>query len=68
MAAAGRTTGLLIAGLRFIGKVNVTPERVAHLRNLLTPDDRRRLLEDIRLAPAWMHIHFRAIAAGEKPS
>lgn len=68
MAAAGRMTGLLIAGLRFIGKANVTPERVAHLRSLLTPDDRRRLLEDIRLAPAWMHAHFRAIAAEEGPS
>jgi hypothetical protein len=68
MAAAGRMTGLLIAGLRFIGKANVTPERVARLRTLLTPDDRRRLLEDIRLAPAWMHVHFRAIAAGEEPA
>ena len=68
MAAAGRMTGLLIAGLRFIGKANVTSERVDHLRNLLTPDDRGRLLEDIRLAPAWMHRFFRAIAAGEAPS
>ena len=65
MAAAGRMTGLVIAGLRYIGKANVTPERVAHLRQLLSPEDRRRLIEDIRLAPAWMHRHFRAIAQEE---
>ena len=62
MAAAGRMTGLLIAGLRFVGKRNVTPERVARLRDSLSPEDRRRLLEDLPLAPVWMHPHFRAIA------
>ncbi len=68
MAAADRMTGLVIAGLRFIGKANITSERVAHLRQLLSADDRRRLIEDIRLAPAWMHRFFRAIAQAEKPS
>jgi hypothetical protein len=68
MAAAGRMTGLVIAGLRYVGKANITPERVAHLRKLLSPEDRRRLLEDITLAPAWMHSHFRAIAADEASS
>lgn len=68
MAAAGRMTGLVIAGLRFTGKANVTPERVAHLRQLLSADDRRRLSEDIPLAPAWMHRHFRAIAQEEDAS
>ena len=68
MAAAGRMTGLVIAGLRYIGKANVTPERVAHLRKLLSPEDRRQLIEDIRLAPAWMHQHFRAIAREEGAS
>ena len=62
MAAAGRTTGLLIAGLRFIGRANVSHERVAHLRELLSLRDRRRLMKDIALAPAWMHPYFRAIA------
>ncbi|MCH7225461.1 DUF6088 family protein [Haloferula sp. A504] len=62
MAAAGRTTGLVIAALRYIGKDHITPARVAHLRKLLSPEDRRRLLEDLPLAPAWMHPHFKAIA------
>lgn len=65
MAAAGRTTGLVIAGLRFMGKAHMFPERVAHLRKLLSPEDRRRLIEDIRLAPAWMHQYFRSIAKEE---
>ncbi|MCF7837916.1 MAG: hypothetical protein K9N49_04730 [Candidatus Marinimicrobia bacterium] len=65
MAAAGRMTDLVIAGLRYVGKVNITPERVLHLRKLLSPSDRRRLLEDITLAPAWMHPYFRAIAREE---
>jgi hypothetical protein len=68
MAAAGRTTGLVIAGLRYVGKANITPQRVAHLRTLLSPGDRRRLLEDMALAPAWMHPHFRAIARKEEAS
>ena len=62
MAAAGRTTGLVIAGLRFIGKANISSDRVAHLRKLLSTKDRRRLLKDILLAPAWMHPYFRSIA------
>jgi hypothetical protein len=67
MAAAGRMTGLVIAGLRYVGKANITPERVAHLRKLLSSEDRRRLLEDITLAPAWMHPCFRAIAQKDAP-
>ena len=68
MAAAGRTTGLVIAGLRFIGKTNISPERVAHLRRLLSREDRRRLLEDMLLAPAWMRPYFRLIAGKDKVS
>jgi len=65
MAGAGRITGLVIAGLRYVGKENITPERVMHLRKLLSPEDRRQLMEDITLAPAWMHPCIRAIAGGE---
>ncbi len=66
MAAAGRMTGLVIAGLRYVGKANITPERVAHLRKLLSPSDRRQLLKDITLAPAWMHSYFRHIAGADE--
>jgi hypothetical protein len=66
MAGAGRITGLVIAGLRYVGKENITPERVQHLRKLLSPGDRRQLMKDITLAPAWMHPCIRAIAGGEE--
>ena len=61
MSAAGRTTGLVIAALRYVGKANISPERVSHLGKLLSPADRRQLLKDILLAPAWMHPYFRSI-------
>ena len=65
MAADGRASGLVMAGLRSLGQAHVTPETVAHLQKLLKPADRRRLLQDLRFAPAWMHPYLRNIA-GEK--
>ena len=67
MAAAGRMSGLVFAALREIGKANITPERVSVLRKLLSRRDRRRLLKDLPLAPAWMHPHLRRIASEEAP-
>ncbi|MFA5916561.1 MAG: hypothetical protein WC830_23695, partial [Burkholderiales bacterium] len=60
---AGRASGLVISALRYLGKSHVTPERLAHLRKVLSPADRKRLLADLPHAPAWMHGHLRAIAA-----
>lgn len=62
MAAAGRLSGLLIQALREIGKENVTPERLAHLKRILPAKKRRELIRDIKLAPAWMHPIFRELA------
>ena len=62
MAAAGRMSGLVFAAFREIGKANITPERVAGLCKLLSPRDRHRLVQDLALAPAWMHPHLRRIA------
>jgi hypothetical protein len=62
MAAAGRLSGLLIQALRELGKPHVTPERVSHLKRTLPANERRELLKDIRLAPAWMHPIFRELA------
>lgn len=64
MAADG-TTSLVIEGLRNLGKAHVTRERVAHLRDLLSATDRTQLLENLPLAPAWMHPFMRFIAEGE---
>ena len=62
MAAAGRLSGLLIQALRELGMEHVTPERCEHLRRTLPASQRRELIKDIRLAPAWMHSIFRDLA------
>lgn len=55
-------SSLVFAALRSLGKVNVSRARVAHLRKTLSAADRRQLLRDLPLAPAWMHPHLRFIA------
>jgi hypothetical protein len=34
----------------------------------LIPVDLRRLLQDLRYVPAWMHSHLRFIAGEKKPA
>lgn len=65
MAAAGRLSGLLIQALRELGQEHVTEARREHLKRTLPADERRRLLKDIKLAPAWMHPIFRELAEEE---
>lgn len=67
VAAAGRTSGLVLAALRYFGKNHITADRIAHLRKTLSAEDRRQLLTDLPSAPAWLHSHLRAIAAKESP-
>jgi hypothetical protein len=62
MAAAGRLSGLLIQAFRELGKDHITPERIAHLKRTLPASERRDLLKDLKLAPAWMHPIFRELA------
>jgi hypothetical protein len=62
MAATGRLSGLLIQALRHLGKEHITSERIEHLKRTLPIDERRRLLKDLRLAPAWMHPLLRELA------
>lgn len=62
MATAGRLSGLLMQALRHLGKTHITPARVEHLRRTLPAKERRQLLKDLRLAPAWMHPLFRELA------
>ena len=63
MATAGRLSGLLIQALRYQGKQSVTPTVIQQLRRTLAAGERHGLLRDIKLAPAWMHPVFRALAA-----
>lgn len=62
MAAAGRLSGLVIQGLRELGKDHITPARINQLKRALPAAKRRELLKDIKLAPAWMHPIFRDLA------
>lgn len=68
MATAGSVSGLVFAALKDLGKAHVTKQRVAHLRELLRPADRRQLLADLPRAPAWMHPFVRYIAEGDSRS
>jgi hypothetical protein len=63
--AHDRMSGLVIQALRYLGKRHISEDRVKQLHALLSPADRRQLLKDFPLAPAWMHRHLRAIATGE---
>jgi hypothetical protein len=58
MASPGGMTALVLTALRAFGKGHVTPAHIAHLRGLLTPKDRRKLMDDLAQAPAWMRSHL----------
>lgn len=60
---AGRTSGLVISALRYLGKQHITEDPIAHLRKTLSPKDRKRLISDLHYAPEWMHDALRQIAA-----
>lgn len=65
--SAAPMSSLVFGGLRSVGKDNVDERRVAHLRTTLSKADRARLLEDLPLAPAWMHRYLRFIADEAAP-
>ena len=62
MAAAGELSGLLIQAFRSLGAANITPQRIARLRETLPEQERARLLQSIALAPEWMHVYLREVA------
>jgi hypothetical protein len=64
MAAAGRTSGLVIQALRSLGPDHVTPQRLGKLRRTIPVDQRQALLNDLTLAPGWMQPALRALASG----
>lgn len=66
MATAGRTSGLVIQALRYLGKEHVDDAVVNTLAERLSPDDRRQLIKDIRHAPNWIGAIFRRLAEEDK--
>ena len=61
MATAGRTSGLVIQALRYLGKDHVDDAVIDTLARRLSADDRRQLIKDIRHAPAWIGAIFRRL-------
>jgi hypothetical protein len=45
-----------------LGRENVTPARLAHLRRTVPAPERARLARDLDLAPAWMRPMLRDLA------
>lgn len=62
MAAAGRLSGLLMQAFRSLGRQHVTKQRLARLKQTLPAQERKKLIKDLPLAPAWMHPFFRELA------
>lgn len=62
LAAAGRLSGLLIQAMRNLGPVHVTPARIRALGKRVPEGERRGLLKDVSLAPAWMRPYFLELA------
>jgi len=62
LALAGRASGLVAQALRDVGKDNVTPDIIRHLRHRLDASARKQLVADLALVPAWMRPIFQEIA------
>lgn len=65
LATAGRISGTVAEALRFLRQAQVDEKVVAHLRDRLSERDKKQLIKDIVLVPAWIGKIFRAVAEGE---
>jgi hypothetical protein len=63
MATAGKTSGLVIQALRYLGQRGTDSAVVQTLRRRLSDQDKAGLVKDIRLAPAWIAAVIRQITA-----
>jgi hypothetical protein len=66
MAAAGKTSGLVIQALRHLGRRHVDDNLITQLRTRLTDDDKKQLLKDLVFAPAWVAAVMRQVATTKK--
>ncbi len=63
MTTAGTISGLVIQALRYLGQAQVTDDTVRKLGRKLSADDRKRMLNDLASAPAWIADIMRRLAA-----
>lgn len=61
MQLAGRISGIVFEALREIGKEHLNDQHIRTLQQTLTPEQKSKVLYDLREAPAWMHTHIRKI-------
>ncbi len=54
MKMTGKISGLVVQALKYIGKDNITPEMISKIQRKLDEKDKKRLLLDSTLAPAWI--------------
>jgi hypothetical protein len=62
LAASGKGSGILIQALRFIGKNQIKPFHIEHLKKKLDNTTKVKLQKDKNLAPEWMHPVIDSIA------
>ena len=68
MATAGKISGLVIQALRHLGGRHVDAATIEAVKKRLSAADRKRLLTDIRHAPAWIAEIIRKVAAEDEQS
>ena len=68
MATAGKISGLVIQALRHLGSRDVDAATIEAVKKRLSASDRKRLLADIRHAPAWIADIIRKVAAEDEQS
>ena len=68
MNVSGRSSGMVIAALKYLGQKHVDYERIGHLKQMLSSLDREKLRKDLPLAPTWMHPFLRNITDKEGSS
>lgn len=66
MAAAGRVSGLVINALRWLGQQHVSADTLAPLKQRLNAKDKKQLLADAHIAPAWVAKWMRWIASEDQ--
>lgn len=62
MVTAGRTSGLVIQALRYIGQKHVDEAVLHALQSRLNDDDKKQLVKDTQFAPAWIADIMRNVA------
>jgi len=62
LATAGKVSGTVAEALRYLRKDQVDEGVVVQLRKRLSQQDKKQLMKDIKLVPAWIGDVFREVA------